>query len=60
MAGIIYSNGVDIYDQNEFSDLYDLPEQTFYTDMGSNVNYRGRRNIDIAPDAAEVKLLLSH
>lgn len=53
MAGIFYSNGINVYDLKD-PNIYDIPELTFFTDMAYNVYYKGRKSIDIPSDAAEV------
>ncbi|KAI8057473.1 hypothetical protein BDF21DRAFT_349187 [Thamnidium elegans] len=54
MVSIVLLNGGNPYDHHEFSDLYDLPEVRFYTDMANNINYKERRKSIISEDAAEV------
>jgi hypothetical protein len=53
VAGVYYSNGIDVYDYHD-RDIYDIPEMKFYTDMANNIFYKGRKNADISSDAAEV------
>lgn len=54
MVSIVLLNGGNPYDHHEFSDLYDLPEVRFYTDMANNINYKERKRSVIAEDTAEV------
>ncbi|RCI04461.1 hypothetical protein CU098_001246, partial [Rhizopus stolonifer] len=53
-AGIVYSNAGNIYDSNEFTSLYDLPEPIFFSDMAKNIMYKGRKSADIPANAAEL------
>lgn len=59
MVSIVLLNGENPYDHHEFSDLYDLPEVRFYTDMANNINYKERKRSVIAEDAAEVCQIMS-
>ncbi|KAI9359803.1 hypothetical protein BD770DRAFT_319254 [Pilaira anomala] len=43
VVSIVLLNGVNPYDHHEFSDLYDLPEVKFYSDMADNINYKERK-----------------
>jgi hypothetical protein len=54
IISIVFLNDANPYDNNEFSDLFDLPEIKFYTDMASNINYNERKRRGISADAAEV------
>lgn len=54
MTSIVLLNGGNPYDHHEFSDLYDLPEVTFYAEMASNINYKEKKRSIISEDAAEV------
>jgi hypothetical protein len=54
VVSIIFLNGANPYDINEFCDLFDLSEVKFYSDVASNINYKERKMKDISADAAEV------
>ncbi|KAI8352478.1 hypothetical protein EDC96DRAFT_546617 [Choanephora cucurbitarum] len=54
VAGIVYSNGVNIYAPSEFSFLHDLPELVFLSAMARNILYKGRKSADIPANAAEL------
>lgn len=59
MVSIVFLNGANPYDSNnEFTDLFDLPEAKFYMEIANNVKYKERRQKDIAADAAEVNFYI--
>ncbi|KAI8641990.1 hypothetical protein BD408DRAFT_483034 [Parasitella parasitica] len=54
LVGIVFSNGIYVYDDHENSDLIDLPEDKFFYDLASNLTIRGRSGVEIRNNAAEL------
>ncbi|KAI8973303.1 hypothetical protein BDF20DRAFT_881619 [Mycotypha africana] len=54
LAGILYSNGVNIYNTNDISDTTVIDKFIFYEDMAANLKHKNRKSADTSLNAAEL------
>ncbi|CEP16992.1 hypothetical protein [Parasitella parasitica] len=54
LVGIVFSNGIYVYDDHDNNDLIDLPEDKFFYDLAGNLTTRGRSGVEIRNNAAEL------